>query len=36
MCNCKCRIHSFVCFLRNIASDMNRSAMNAGKGLNAR
>jgi hypothetical protein len=36
MCNCSGRIHTFVCYLRNIATDMNRSAMNAGRALNAR
>lgn len=36
MCNCTSRVHSFVCYLRNIATDFNRSAMNAGSAVNAR
>ena len=33
-CNCNSRIHSFVCFLRNIVTDANRAAMSAGNGMN--
>lgn len=36
MCNCKNRIHTFVCYLRNIAIDMNDSATRAGNAPNAR
>ena len=36
MCNCSSRIHSFVCFLRNLATDANRQAMDAGSSKNAR
>lgn len=36
MCNCTGHVHSFVCYLRNIATDANKAAMEAGSKLNAR
>ena len=36
MCNCAGRIHSFACYLRNLATDANRAAMGAGSSKNAR
>ena len=36
MCNCSSRIHSFACYLRNLATDANRPAMGQGTGKNAR
>lgn len=36
MCNCTNHVHTFVCYLRNIATDMNDNAMAAGSSKNAR
>lgn len=35
MCNCR-HVHSFACYLRNLATDANRAAMSNGSALNAR
>jgi hypothetical protein len=36
MCNCTSRIHSFMCYLRNLATDANRAAQDCGSSKNAR
>jgi len=36
MCNCTSHVHTFVCYLRNIAVDANRAAMGSGSARNAR
>ncbi len=36
MCSCQNHVHNFICFLRNLATDFNRSAMSAGSASNAR
>ena len=36
MCNCTSHVHSFVCYLRNVATDANSVAMDNGTAKNAR
>ena len=36
MCNCINHVHTFACYLRNIATDANTIAMTNGSALNAR
>jgi hypothetical protein len=36
MCNCTSHVHSFACYLRNIATAANESAVSQGNSKNAR